>query len=393
MRKAGIAALSLLLLAPTAAGAFAAFSQWKDGDTNLYVGNLSSWWRSNVVEAAEEWNRKTAFDFDVVFRDLPACDRFDSNVRLPPAEQQLMNGVEFSESMCGDVPFPAGVLAVVQSIEDDESYLDRVGMIFNDAYTWNRYSGPVWESEIDFYRVALHELGHFMGLDHETANQAIMQPIIGELDELQRDDIDGANDLYGAAAAAARVADPLALCRASQLRAASKLCKRQLACEATEAKTLDAAAADACGAAAAARFVSSWDAAVAAGADAGGCHETSDGASIAPLVTGAALAAAAEIGAEDAADASDRALRAKLLQRAGSLCAADVGAWKKEALRSKPAALARRLDEARGRFVAGGTSAIDKARRRGASYDGAELERIADVLELLANELGTRTAP
>jgi hypothetical protein len=392
MRAARLLVLSLLL-APSASHAFATFSQWEDGDTNLYIGNLGFWWATNVAEAANEWSRKTAFEFDIKGNGLPACDRFDSNIRLPGNEQTLLNGVEFSDKLCGDADFPLGVLAVVQSLQDETGYLDVVGMIFNEEYTWNRYSGPVWDTEIDFYRVALHELGHFMGLDHEQTNPAIMQPIIGDLDSLTQDDIDGANSLYDAPPAPAPVLAPLTVCRVEQLQAAGKLCKRQLACEAKQAKSLDAGRRDACVAAAAASFAASWDAAVAAGAAEGGCYEPSDAASMAPLVTSAALAAELEIGDGDAADADDRALRAKLLKQAASLCASDLGAWKKEAMRSDPAKLTRSLDKARGRFVSGGGTAIDKARSRGVTYDGANLDRVADALELMANQMGTGTAP
>jgi hypothetical protein len=300
-----------------------------------------------------------------------------------------MNGVEFNDVMCGDQAIPEGVLALVQSIDDDAGFMDRVGLIFSDAYTWRRYSGPVWETEIDFYRVALHELGHFMGLDHETTNAAIMQPIIGDLDSLQQDDIDGANSLYGEQPEEEPEPEPLALCRAAQLQAATKLCKSTLACEARHAKSLDAAERDACAAAAAASFAASWDAALANGS----CAEGSDGASMAPLVTGAAHAATLEVGAGDATNATDRALRAKLMKQAARLCAADLAAWKKEALSSDSAVLVRRIDKARGRFVSTGSAAIGKATARGVVYEGANLEQIADSLELMANDLGALTAP
>ena len=55
--------------------------------------------------------------------------------------------------------------------------------------------------------------------------------------------------------------------------------------------------------------------------------------------------------------------------------------------------LVRRIDKARGRFVATGTTAIGKATARGVVYEGANLEQIADSLELMANDLGALTAP
>lgn len=397
MKRAARLLFLALLLAPGAAGAAASFSSWEKGETNLYIGNLDYWWASMVADAAHDWNDKTAFRFRIKGDGNPACDRFNSNVPNRPEEQSLLNGVEFADKMCFDVPFDASTLAVVQYFTDEEGYLDVVGMLFNTAFNWKVYDGPLWEGEpppIDFHRVALHELGHFMGLDHETTNVAIMQPIISDIDELQQDDIDGANTLYDPPPPPAEEEPlPAELCRMRQLQAASKLCKRQLACDAKLAKAGDAGARDACVAAAEASFATAWSAALAGAAEAGGCYEPSDAGSMAPLVTAAAAAAATEVGAGDASNPSDRALRAKLLKQAGALCAADLGAWRKEAKASNATKLSSGLDAARGRFVAAGSKAIDKAQARGVSYGGSDLEVVADALELMANQLGGATGP
>jgi hypothetical protein len=50
------------------------------------------------------------------------------------------------------------------------------------------------------YKVALHEIGHALGLDHHTADPSIMQPIIGpSITDLQPYDIATIQHLYGAA--------------------------------------------------------------------------------------------------------------------------------------------------------------------------------------------------
>ncbi len=53
-------------------------------------------------------------------------------------------------------------------------------------------------SEANFFLVALHEIGHALGLSHETSNLAIMNPFINtSLTGLQSDDIDGIRAIYG----------------------------------------------------------------------------------------------------------------------------------------------------------------------------------------------------
>ena len=63
---------------------------------------------------------------------------------------------------------------------------------FNSDLTWAPYGG----GGIDFYAVALHEIGHIIGLDHVNDTSEIMNPIIST-DVLGDGDIAGARYLYG----------------------------------------------------------------------------------------------------------------------------------------------------------------------------------------------------
>jgi hypothetical protein len=78
-------------------------------------------------------------------------------------------------------------------------------VVVNAAYLFDSYRGPLQmpagRPQYDLHRVLLHEFGHVLGLDHVTntpTGQAIMEPIISDLDHLGADDVAGVRNLYGA---------------------------------------------------------------------------------------------------------------------------------------------------------------------------------------------------
>jgi hypothetical protein len=291
---------------------------------------------------------------------------------------------------------------VCQSITA-EGFIQKAGLVFNDEeWSWAVYTGPLGETSIDFHRVAVHELGHFLGLDH-TDSVSIMQPFVSDdIEDIQPFDIAAVNGMYGpdgtpaSGGAPAPVMSPQAACQVKQLKAGAKLCKAELACEAKHAKDPasdpSGAKRDACVAGAETAFVASWDSAVAATAPAGGCHDQEAGASVAPMVRTAGGDAIALVGSADAANAADRALRAKLMKKAGALCGESFGAWRKHAVAPSTAKLSNGLARARERFVGVAGSAIASAASQGVSYDGASGDLIADEVEGLSNEMGLATS-
>ena len=82
------------------------------------------------------------------------------------------------------------------------SRMTEADVVFNTAYSWNSYRGAYRSSPVDFRRVAIHEFGHALGLDHPDdygqSVSAIMNANASNIDTVTSDDIAGAQALYGA---------------------------------------------------------------------------------------------------------------------------------------------------------------------------------------------------
>ena len=376
------------LLAPTAAGAFHALGAvWPDGEANVLIGNLSYWWASNIRETADEWSDRTSFHFSVLSNEHGPCSEDGLD---------LQNGVDFADKMCGREQFGDGVLAVTQWFEDDEGYFVAAGMTFNDAYAWAVYDGPWREDKADFRRVALHELGHWLGLDHEDSTPSIMGTYVSEIDELQQDDLDGAESLYGHYVAPPPPVEPLdpeVACRVDQRRVAGRLCKKHLRCEAKfakdPAKDPGGASRDVCIAEARAGFVDAWDRAVDAALGAGEtCSNEDAGASVEPTISAAALQVEIDIGPGDAANPLDRSLRSKLLKRTGT-SRRGLRGLAADAVDPDAAALAAALLDAASDFAVDAQKLIDNAADDGVACDGAAPAALVPIVRH-GNAIGAR---
>jgi hypothetical protein len=122
-----------------------------------------------------------------------------------------VNQIAMDSTIQGDA-FPEGALAVTMSYTEGDS-IAEADIIFNSAYQWDSYRGYLRSSE-DLRRVAIHELGHVLGLDHpDQAGQnvnAIMNSRESNLDQLVADDIAGGRALYAAPGAPAPANDNFA---------------------------------------------------------------------------------------------------------------------------------------------------------------------------------------
>ena len=132
-----------------------------------------------------DWNVLTIFNFTIERNSFPD----------PCSGSDVRNGVSFQSTVCGTT-FGSTTLAVERSFSNAANGKTQSIITFNSSHNWDVYFGPLIFGVTDFRRVALHELGHTLGLFHEEDVPAIMASLIGDLDQLQFDDIAGVGFLY-----------------------------------------------------------------------------------------------------------------------------------------------------------------------------------------------------
>jgi hypothetical protein len=382
-----LAAAAAAILAPAAAGAFSLLGPvWSDGRGPIFFGALDdSAFENAFVSAANDWEDASDFDFALSADDEPACDRSLFG------DGALENGAEFAGRDCNGDFLGTDTLAVTM-IESERGAYVAAGMIFNDALDWTLYDGFWDPDEPDFRRVALHELGHWLGLDHENGAAAIMQSFASSIDSLQSDDVAGARFLYGPdppdPPPPPPVLPPDVVCRRAQLRAAGALCRGQLACRARAIahpeRDPQGTRRDACLLRARSAADRSFESAVAAG----GCLFTGPALTLHDPVSAATEALETAIAAGlDAALPADAALRAKLLRRSGAACRAAFDAEARFAKHGSEGRRGRERSNATLGFEDRAAGAITRAARKGVVYDGAAPEDASAQIDALVDEV------
>ena len=164
------------------------------------LGDRGSCWGQSAEGALATWNTYlNRVQFRVV-RDSTA----------PTGDNNGYNNVFFSSAIYGR-SFGSSTLAVTTNwYRVSNNARVEADVLFNTAFSWNSYSGATRRSSAggnlyDIRRVALHEFGHVLGLDHPDdygqSVAAIMNSRISDIDSLQSDDIAGVRALYGGSGA------------------------------------------------------------------------------------------------------------------------------------------------------------------------------------------------
>ena len=146
-----------------------------------------------AIEAAQAWTDAGArFTFHTTSQLADPCDLGDG-----------LNTVSFVNPRC-DMPYPPGVVGTVLPRVRISGAIIEADVVFNSGsgVDWGVYAGPQREGfRPDFSRIALHEFGHVLGLDHPNQDgqvvSAIMNSTASDLNWIQADDIAGIRAIYG----------------------------------------------------------------------------------------------------------------------------------------------------------------------------------------------------
>ncbi len=175
--------------------------QLQQGTPGAALVDGSPDWDLVTADALTTWNTVLGGVSFAATRDTAA----------PPAIPNDVNDVIWGDDVYGD-PFGDGVVAITVSLyRVDDNITTEADVIFNRKYRWDSYRGNMRRASdgsalVDLRRVALHEFGHVLGLNHPDDSgqtvRAIMNSHTGDIDRLQQDDVDGVTSIYGPAKAA-----------------------------------------------------------------------------------------------------------------------------------------------------------------------------------------------
>jgi hypothetical protein len=197
----------VLLLAAHLPGRAIAFSlngyRWPDA-TQIAIHLQLTHFSNGLQDGSISWNA-SATDALNIWNESIDTVQFAAAEPSASSGTDGLNEVAFSNTVYG-ATWPSNVLAVTLKMSSQGSLFTETDVLFNDNLNWDSYRGPLQgrgpTTTFDFHRVALHEFGHVLGLDHpDQHGQSVvaqMNSIISDLDHLADDDIAGARALYGA---------------------------------------------------------------------------------------------------------------------------------------------------------------------------------------------------
>lgn len=343
--------------------------RWPSPRTDVYIGALPEPFRTAAGSAAAEWTSETGFRFTVLFDDRGACDNAGN----------LLNGIEFFPDDCRGVALGPEVLAVTEvTFMGDQ--LEAAGTTFNSDLDWAVYDTALRDGNPDFARVVLHELGHFLGLDHEDRVPSIMSSFADNTTTLQPDDLEGVRARYPELPVPVNNVRS-SNCHANDLKALGSLCKTHFTCLAQDARDPNET-----------RLLNCVSTVQSVFLDQHPCFSTGRNATAFDT-----LKDSLEILAQRIIEGTDptggQKVASVLIKKAGTQCKKAFAAEAKNSTKADAAKLRLRRSKARAAFLRKAQKVTQKAAQRGTPYTGPSPTVLADDVDSLVDAVVETVLP
>lgn len=198
-------AIAMAAALGTAPEAYSTFARWTSTPVNVYINPANADLDPAAAEAAlrtamDEWNTRSGSSFHYLYIGQTT----DTTARNDGRNVVLFRNATNN-----------GALASTYSWWSGSTMLDSDVIFWDASYTF--FSGTAGCGGAGAYveDIAVHELGHALGLDHSTAADATMYPTYyycsQEMRSLAADDMAGAQALYPVSAPATNTAPTVAI--------------------------------------------------------------------------------------------------------------------------------------------------------------------------------------
>ena len=192
-RRIVLVTATLLLWAGSSAAFEASGVRWVDGAFEMQAdivhpstGSMSMSgmsWNTAFAGAAAEWNTSSGGLVDIMVNEGVFED--------PCGPNNGIHGVDFGTDICGETGFGSTTIAVARTTFTIGGLVVHANIVFDQNEDFDIFTGPLTGATADFRRVAVHEIGHLLGLNHSLVSPAIMESITSDVEIPQADDLAG----------------------------------------------------------------------------------------------------------------------------------------------------------------------------------------------------------